>query len=73
MSEGGEARYVVRVWCDENGAEGEYEITDATSRVDAIERAVRGFQEHCAMTGSFYQPPRHRCQTEVLSSEASDV
>jgi len=23
--------------------------------------------------GSFYQPPRHRCQTEVLPSEASDV
>jgi hypothetical protein len=62
--------YTVRVWCDENGAEGEYRIKKSPSRIDAIEDAVRLFQESCGMAGTFYQPPRHRCQTEVIGVHA---
>lgn len=58
-------RYTVHVWCVENGAEGEYECR-ARSRIDAMNQAVEAFQDQCAMTGSFYVPPRHRCQTEIV-------
>ncbi len=61
----GPRRWRVRVWCVENGAEGEYVHTGA-NRIEAIEKSVEEFQENCAMAGAFYQPPRHRCQTEVL-------
>lgn len=60
-----ELRYTIRCWCEENGAEGEYEFK-APSRLDAIAQAADAFADDCAAAGASYVPPRHRIQTETI-------
>lgn len=60
-------RYTVHCWCEENGAEGEYEFK-APSRVDAIEQAAEAFRDDCVSAAALFVPPRHRVQTEVLGA-----